>query len=134
MSRPKPKRNKKYQPRAVAIPMMAETRDELALALHAAVETLIHAPDVDTYNELSLRLVTLGRVVGPKQFLEAAKRAMMDVAERYGRVGKFGVKDDEAAALRLSAGAMDRALGLIPVNYLLAAEVKTMKMCEGHNL
>ncbi len=128
----KAKRTKKYAgPRVPNIPMMGTTHNELAMGLHAAIETLIAAPDVDNYNDLSLRFITLGRVVGPQSYMEQAKSAMLDIAARFERVGKFGVNAVEAAALRLASGQMDMALPKIPVNKLWAAEMRTVAMLKG---
>lgn len=125
----KPKRNKKYRPRALNIPMMRETRDELALGLRMSIETLIAVPSVDSYNAVSLQLVTLGRVVGKQEFMERAKAAMLDVAARFERVGKMGVSAAEAAVLRDTSNSMDCAIGMIPVNKFAAAELKTQAWC-----
>lgn len=125
----KPKRNKKYRPRALRIPMMRETRDELALALRMSIETLIAAPSVDSYNAVSLQLVTLGRVVGAQEFMERAKAAMLDVAARFERVEKMGVSAAEAAVLRDTSNNMDCAIGLVTVNKFAAAELKTQAWC-----
>lgn len=122
------KRNKKYSPRIPNIPMMRATHDELALGLHVAIETLIARPDADNYNDVSLRFITLGRVVGPQAYMERAKGAMLDIAARFERVGKFGVSDAEADALRMASGQMDAALPKIPVNKLWAAEMRTAAM------
>lgn len=128
----KAKRNKKYAgPRVPNIPMMRTTHDGLAMGLHAAIETLIAAPDADNYNDVSLRFITLGRVVGPQQYMEQAKAAMLDIAARFERMGKFGVNEQEAAALRLASGQMDMALPKIPINKLWAAEMRTVAMLKG---
>lgn len=122
-------RNKKYAgPRLPNIPMMKSTHDELALGLHASIETLIARPDADTYNDVSLRFITLGRVVGKQTYMEQAKGAMLDIAARFERMGKFGVNAAEAAALRQASGQMDMALPRIPVNKLYAAELRTAAM------
>lgn len=127
--KPKPKRTKRHIPFIPRIPMMVETRDSLALALRLSVETLIAAPSVDAYNTVPLKLVTLGRVVGAQDFMEAAKSAMLDVAARFERVGKMGVSDPEAAVLRDSLRLMDAVIALVPVNEFAAAEAKTMRWC-----
>ena len=127
------KRTKKYQgPRIPNVPMMRTTHDELAMGLHIAIETLIARPDVDNYNDLSLRFITLGRVVGKQQYMEQAKQAMLDIAARFERVGKFGVNAAEAEALRQASGQMDRALPKIPLNKFLAAEARTMAMLRAN--
>lgn len=125
----KAKRNKKYAgPRVPNIPMMRTTHDELCMGLHIAIETLIARPDVDNYNDLSLRFITLGRVVGKQAYMEQAKAAMLDIAARFERIGKFGVNATEAEALRQASGQMDMALPKIPVNKLWQAEMRTVQM------
>ena len=128
------KRNKKYRPHQINIPMMRETRDSLALKLRMSIEALITAPSVETYNAVSLQLVTLGRVVGKQDFMEQAKRAMLDVYDRVERVGKFGVNRAEAAVLRQTSADMDAAIALVPVNKFAAAEAKTLVWCEQNNV
>lgn len=129
MTKPRTKRNKRYQPRMPSIPMMVETRSDLALGLRMSIEALIAAPGIETYNAVSLRLVTLGRVVGKQPFMEDAKRAMLDVFARFERVGKIGVNESEAAILRATAGDMDAAIAYVPVNEFAWAEAKTRKWC-----
>lgn len=128
------KRSKKYRPHAVNIPMMPETQADLALKLRMCIEALITAPSVPTYNAVSLELVTLGRVVGKRDFMETAKRAMLDIADRFERVGKIGANDTEAATLRKMAGDMDAAIALIPVNKMVLAQLKTQVWCENNNV
>lgn len=129
MSKPKPKRTKRHTPFVPRIPMMVETHSDLVLGLRMSIEALIAAPGVETYNAVSLRLVTLGRVVGKQPFMESAKRAMLDVFARFERVGKIGVSDAEAAILRKTAGDMDAAIAYVPVNEFAWAEAKTRKWC-----
>lgn len=129
MSKPKPKRTKRHTPFVPRIPMMVETHSDLVLGLRMSIEALIAAPGIETYNAVSLRLVTLGRVVGKQDFMERAKRAMLDVFARFERVGKIGVSDDEAAILRKTAGDMDAAIAYVPVNEFAWAEAKTRKWC-----
>ncbi len=134
MSKQKPKRNKGYSPRALNIPMMRETRDGLALALHAAVETLIERPSIESYNVVSVNLMTIGRACGPQPCIESAKQAMLEVYARYKRVGKIGANADDAQALRIAAGAMDGLLARVPVNRWAAADAKTMRQCVAANI
>lgn len=134
MSRQKKPRNKQYRPHAINIPMMRETRDELAMGFFAAVETLIAAPDVNSYNEVSLRLVTLGRCVGKRDCMEAAKQAMLDVFARHERVGKMGVSVSEAQSLRAASYGIDGILATVPLNKLVASEVKTVDWCRANNV
>lgn len=129
MSKPKAKRNKPHRPRAPRIPIMRETRDDLALGLRMSIEALITAPTIETYNEVSLRLVTLGRLVGKQSYMEEAKRAMLDVFDRYERVERMGVSGAEAEVLRRTAGDMDAAIAHVSLTAFLASEVKTRQWC-----
>ena len=128
------KRSKKYRPHAVNIPMMRETQADLALKLRMCIEALIIVPSVDTYNAVSLQLVTLGRVVGKKEFMETAKRAMLDIAARFERVGKMGASGAEALTLRTVSADMDAAIALVPVNKFALAQLKTQVWCEQNGL
>lgn len=134
MSKPKPKRNKRRTPREVRIPMMTETHADLALRTRMSIEALIAAPSVETYNAVSLRLVTLGRVVGAQDFMESAKAAMLSIFARYERVNKMGVSEPEAAQLRDASRLMDAVIALVPVNKFAAAEAKTLRWCEANNV
>lgn len=120
--------------RSASIPMMRETRDMMAMSLHQAVETLIHAPSVETYNAMSLQLVTMGRVLGKQDYMERAKRAMLDVFSRFERVNRMGVSDTEAEMLRQASGAIDAALAYVKVDKLAAAELKTAAWCRENNV
>ena len=108
-----------------SIPMMRETRDSLALVLHAAVETLICRPGIDAYNAVSLNLMTIGRACGRRDCIEAAKQVMLDIYARYERVGKIGANEQDAAKLRLAAGALDGLLAAVPVNRWIDADMRT---------
>lgn len=124
----KDRKHKKHKPRIPNIPMMSTTHNDQAMRLHVEIETLIARPDVDTYNALSCRFIALGRALGPRAFMEQAKQAMLDIAARFERMGKFGVNAAEAAALRQASGQMDLALPKVPANKLWAAEIRTAAM------
>jgi len=116
MARSKKPRNKAYRPRPVAIPMMAATRDSLALELHLATEALIAAPSAETYNQLSKMLAALRRAGSTAASLDLASDAMLAICDRYDRVNKVGVSDAEAAILRQTAGGLDYQIGTVPMN------------------
>lgn len=124
------KPRKQRRARAAYVPMMPETRDRLALSLHMAVEALIVAPSIDTYNSLSTKFCTLGNAGVACDSLETAKRALIDVCDRFERVGKVGVNEAEAAALRATVGDLDAMLGTVPANKLVAAEAVTAVHCD----
>lgn len=124
----KPRKQRKE--RAVHLPMMAGTRDRLALSLHLAVEVLINRPTVDSYNSLSTKFCTLSNAGIDNDALRSGSLALVAICDRYERVGKVGVTGDEAAALRDSVGLLDAALASIPANKLAAAEAITATHCE----
>lgn len=124
------KPRKPHQARPVNLPMMAATRDRLALQLHMAVEALILAPSAGTYNSLSTKLCTLANAGMPADALLPANTIVRDICDRYERVGKVGVSDAEAMGLRAVIGDIDRLLATVPANVLINAEVVTAVHCE----
>jgi hypothetical protein len=112
----KTKRNKAYKPRSVRIPMMAETRNSLALELHLATEALIAVPSPETYNQLSMMLASLRRAGAMHACIDQASDAMLSICDRFDRVGKVGVAESEAAILRQAAGGIDSQIGTVAVN------------------
>ena len=98
------------------VPMVTETHRKLALELRLATETLIAAPSPVTYNTLSKMLAALKRAGLTSAALETANQTMSDVVDRYERIGKVGLKDSEAAALRQAVAEIDGGLARIPVN------------------
>lgn len=116
------KRNKQYRPRGVRVPMMAPTRDNLAMHLHAAVETLIAAPSIDAYNRVSKMLATMTQSGVDHIALNVASQTVNSICDRYERIGKIGVSGYEAGVLRDMAGHLDALLARIPVNVFKAAK------------
>jgi hypothetical protein len=105
--------------------MMMPTRDCMALRLHLAVEALITAPSIDSYNTLSTLLITLTNAGVRGDCLDTANRTIQAICARFERVGKVGVSGDEAAALRGNVGGIDAALALLPANKLATADAVT---------
>lgn len=103
------------------VPMVTETHRRLALELRLAGETLIAAPAPSSYNTLSKMLAALSRAGMTDSALHNANSTMSDVVDRYERVGKVGLKDTEAAALRQAIAGIDARLGRLPVNKLAEA-------------
>ena len=130
MSKPKPKRNKAYKPRPMAIPMMRESRNDLALTLRMSIEALITAPSLETLNEASMRLATMGWLLGDQDCMEEIKHAILDVFDRYQRVGRVGVNAAEAEVLRRTAGEIDAAIPYLSLTEYLQAEIKTRAWLE----
>lgn len=116
MSRLKLKRNKAYKPRPISIPMMAETRDSLSLELRLAIEVLIAAPSADTYNQLSKMLAALRRAGATDSSIDDASDAMLAICDRFERVGKVGVSENEMTVLRQAADGIDREIGTVPMS------------------
>lgn len=101
--------------------MVRETQRRLALELALAVEGLAGAPSPDTYNTLSKMLAALKRAELDTPALERATTTMNAIVDRFERVGKVGLKETEAIALRAAAADIDGALFRIPVNKLAEA-------------
>lgn len=128
------KPRKQHKRREIVIPMTASTKNDIAMRLHAAVETLIHAPSIETYNHISQQLILLAQAGGKSQALEDGKLALIEVAQRYDRVGKVGISEDEARRLRLASGGMDGLIGKCSINQFVHAEIQTAKICEKYGI
>lgn len=111
------------------VPMVTETHRKLALELRLATETLIAAPSPETYNTLSKMLAALKRAGLVSAALEAANDTMSDVVDRYERIGRVGMKDSEAAALRQAIAEIDGGLARIPVNKFTEAVAAVEVYC-----
>lgn len=103
------------------VPMVTETHRKLALELRITAETLIARPSPDTYNQMSKMLAALCRAGMAGAALDCANNTMLDVCDRYERIGKVGLKDSEAAALRQAIAGIDGRLAMVPVNKLSEA-------------
>lgn len=114
-------KRKAYRPKPVHLPMMKESRDALAMHLHARVESLILAPSIDSCNEVSKVLATMSYAGLDSVALDAASEAVNAIIDRWERVKRIGVSAQEAEVLRQSAGRLDVLLPKIPVNVLKAA-------------
>lgn len=110
------KTRKKHRSRMLRIPMQTSTRDNLALELRLAIEVLILAPSPATYNQCSSMLAALMRSGVEGDAIDAATGTLTLICDRYERVGKVGVSEDEAASLRGATGGLDSAIGRIPLN------------------
>lgn len=102
--------------------MMATSRDNLALHLHAAVETLISAPSIDSYNRLSTMLATMTQAGMVSESLNLANACVNSICDRYERVGRIGVSEEEASILREKSGELDRLLARVPANVFQVAK------------
>lgn len=127
----KPRHAYNTDKRRVHVPMMKNSRDNLALQLHAAVETLIGAPGIDAFNRVSKMVARTESALGrPDACLNAAKEALYAISERFARVGKVGVSDEEAKRLKTASGDIDKLLPKIPANVMRQAGIQTALHCE----
>ena len=115
------KPRKAYREKLIHVPMMPESRDTLAMQLHAAVETLIHAPSVDACNEVSKKLAIMNHAGLQSVALSTAIMVIDSVIDRFIRVKKIGISQSETETLQTAAGQLDRQLATIPVNVLKAS-------------
>ncbi len=128
------KPRKPYKQKPIHLPMMAESRDRMAMRLHLNIETLISSPSSEAFNELCKKVASLtdalshlrGRpIVDDKDAAANAIRTMVmtlaQIQERSERTGGLGVTDLEAVSLRNASGVMDVEMGRIPKNVLDAS-------------
>jgi hypothetical protein len=113
------KKPRKFRP--IHVPMMPESRNALALQLHAAVETLINRPSIDSYNALSKMLATMTDAGITDECLNMATETLNGICDRYERVQRIGLSDKEGENLRAMAGELDWLIGKIPVNVFRAS-------------
>jgi len=111
---------KQFQPKA-HVPMGSETYKRLMLELFAACETLINRPSVDAYNTMSKMLAQLARAGVYGEGIDLGTDTLSNVCDRYERVHRIGLTEDEAQDLRESIRSIDRALPKVPVNVLQRA-------------
>lgn len=109
--------------------MVTETHRRLALELRLAGEALIGAPSPVTYNTLSKMLAALKRAGLASSSLDHANDTMGDIVDRFERVGKVGLKESEAAALRQAIAGIDGSMARIPVNKLSEAVAAVEIFC-----
>jgi hypothetical protein len=123
------KPRKQYRRREINRPMTAPAHRRLALEIRLAVETLAAAPSVESYNTVSKMLAALTRAGLKCEALDRANAVMDVVVERYSRVNKVDLKDDEAAALRKAIAAIDGRMATIPVNRIAEAVASVEVFC-----
>lgn len=114
------KPRKSMQQRSVKVPMMATTRDGLAIQMHTTLETLINRPDVDSFNRL-FRIILAVETASPTPELVGMSDALNDVSERFVRIGKIGVNAQESEKLKQGSAIIDGKLPTIPQNVLKEA-------------
>lgn len=113
--KPKAKRHKKYKPGQVRMPMMAETRNSLALELRLAVAALVQAPSVDTYNQLNQMLAAVAWAADGQADIRrvalSLDLALRQVATRFERIEAVTVTALEATTLHAGIDLLDGLLG-----------------------
>lgn len=137
------KPRKKYREKPIHLPMMAESRDRMAMRLHLNVEALITQPSSEAFNELCKKVASLsdalshlrGRpVVDDRDAAANALRTCVmtldSIHQRAQRTGTLAVTDADAVSLRNAAGAMDVELARIPKNVLDASIAIISKQTE----
>ena len=115
----KPRKAHKEKP--IHVPMMRPDRDALAMQMHAAVETLIQRPTIDSYNRVSKMLATMTYAGLEADCLTMATDTVNAVCDRYERVKRIGLSEKEAEMLRTMAGGLDWMIGKIPANVFKAS-------------
>ena len=130
---------KRYREKAIHLPMMAESRDRMAMKLHLNVEMLVQNPSPDAFNELCKKIASLNdalshmrsrAIVDDKDAAANAIRTTImtlnGIYERFDKYKKLSVTEFEAISLRNAAGVLDVELARIPKNVLDAsiAQVK----------
>ncbi len=131
----KPRRAYNPNKRCALTPMMKTSRDNLALSLHIAVEALIAAPSIDTYNSLSKKIFVMDSALqGNHAPIEAAKSALNRIEERHQRMGKVGVASEEEKALRDASCGLDALLAKIPVEVMKAAKHRAALFCQAYGI
>lgn len=123
------KPRKQYRPREVNRPMTAPSHRRLALEIRLAVESLVGAGSPESYNTLSKMLAALCRAGFNGEALDRANATMDLILARYERVGKVGVDEHEAAALRESIALIDGRMATIPVNRIAEAVASVETYC-----
>lgn len=119
---------RQFQPKA-SIPMVTETHRRLALERRMAGESLIAAPSVDAFNQLSKMLAALCNAGMAGEAIDLATDTMSDICDRYERVQKIGVSELEGEWLRLAIASIDDRLPMIPVNRFAKAVAEVEMFC-----
>lgn len=123
------KPRKQYRPREINRPLTAPAHRRLALEIRLAVETLAAAPSVESYNMVSKMLAALARAGLKCEALDRANEVMESIVDRYGRVGKVGLKDAEAESLRQAIAVIDGRMATIPANRIVEAVASVEVFC-----
>ena len=98
------------------VPMVAETRDRLALEIRMAGETLIAHPSIDAYNTLSKMFASLDRAGMSADLVGPGAKIMGAICDRYEETHSITVEREEAAGLRQAIADIDAGLHRVPLN------------------
>lgn len=105
-----------FQPKA-NVPMVAETRDWLALEIRIAGESLIARPSIDSYNVLSKMFAVLSRAGMDDDLVNTGSRIMGRICDRYEDMRSI-TESEEAAGLRQAVVDIDAGLHRVPLQRL----------------
>jgi len=122
----KPRRNKRYQPRPVRIPITG-LRDMIALHMHASLAGVAVAGDVDSFNSLAdiMNMVSVA-IDGDKRYaheqllIQGGVRAMNDILARL--EAHLPLQEHHIAPVRVAVTAIDCVLPWLDVTKLYLAE------------
>lgn len=103
-----------FQP-AANVPMVAETRDRIALEIRMAGESLIGHPSIDAYNTLSKMFASLNRAGMAADLVDPGSRLMAGICDRYEEAGAITVAPEEAERLRQVIADIDAGLHRVPL-------------------
>jgi hypothetical protein len=130
----KDRKNKKYVPKRICVPLTKSGHDTKALELHAYVETAIHRPSFATCDELAKRMAAITSAFftmrGPFPnrrdadaiAITSMGSALQAVQTRFDQLGQWQINDHEALSLRNAAGMLDGELRTLPYNLQQNAE------------
>jgi len=122
---PRFQRRPQFQQKA-NVPMVAVTRDRLAIEIRMAGETLINRPSIDSYNTLSKMFAALERAGMASDLLAPGSKVMNAICDRYDETRTIIVEREEAACLRQTIANIDAGLHRVPLQRfaLAVAEVE----------
>lgn len=110
------KKRSSYKPRPVRMPMMGETRQNLALEIHLAIVGLVGAPSEEGYNSLSKMIGTLRSAGMTGPFMEDAAVTLTAIFRRWEQINAIEVTPEQGQALMAAGAQIDAALPKIDMN------------------
>ncbi len=122
----KPRRNKRYQPKPVRLPMTG-LRDTIALHMHASLAGLTATGDVESFDSLadimnmvSIAIANDSRFAHEQQLVQGGVRAMNDILKLL--EARLPLQERHIAPVRVAVTAIDCVLPWLDVSKLYAAE------------